>query len=397
MGSPIARISNVMIRIVGQLLRLDHSLDREFKTIAIAKYKGLGSIVQCTPLLQTLRHNYPKAKIIFITTGGNKILLEKLNCVDEILTINDKNLIHTLRSISLLLFKLWKRKVGVFLDLEIYSNASSLITSFSLARNRMGYYLRSSNYRLGMYTHMMYYNIQSPVSETYMQFARLLNCEKIVDSLYSLKGLGNTIDIKGKYIVINVNASDLRVERKWSSSNFTELMIQLNKTYPEHLLVLIGNKAEVAYVEEVIHPLNDHSRIINLAGKTTFDQLIGTIEQADMMITNDTGPMHLGLALEVKIVALFGPCSPQQYGGNSNATILYKNVYCSPCVHEFATPPCNGDNQCMKLIQVAEVMQAIHKSMSTTMDTMGSAKQHSTIYQTRGTSGGKNTLGIVSR
>ena len=52
---------------------------------------------------------------------------------------------------------------------------------------------------------------------------------------------------------------------------------------------------------------------------------------------------------------MFGPASPHQYGQNKNAFGIYKNVYCSPCVNDFLTPPCRGDNQCMKLISVDEV------------------------------------------
>ena len=64
-AKPIAWCLNVTARILGFFLRIDHSLDRKFKTIAVCKYKGLGSIVQATPLLQTLRKNYPEARIIF--------------------------------------------------------------------------------------------------------------------------------------------------------------------------------------------------------------------------------------------------------------------------------------------------------------------------------------------
>jgi ADP-heptose:LPS heptosyltransferase len=92
-------------------------------------------------------------------------------------------------------------------------------------------------------------------------------------------------------------------------------------------------------------------------------ELITLIAGADLLITNDTGPMHLAFALKVPTVSLFGPCSPQQYGGTAKTISVYKNVYCSPCVHDFLIPPCKGDNQCMKKISVTEVIEAVRKAM----------------------------------
>ena len=74
-------------------------------------------------------------------------------------------------------------------------------------------------------------------------------------------------------------------------------------------------------------------------------------------MTNDTGPMHIAFSCGTPTVALFGPASPIQYPGIKNTSIIYKDVYCSPCVHDFVIPPCNGDNICMKLITVSEVFE----------------------------------------
>ena len=57
---------NIWVRILGFILRIDHSLDKSFKKIAVCKYKGLGSIIQATPLLRNLRLKYPNAKIVFV-------------------------------------------------------------------------------------------------------------------------------------------------------------------------------------------------------------------------------------------------------------------------------------------------------------------------------------------
>jgi ADP-heptose:LPS heptosyltransferase len=93
--------------------------------------------------------------------------------------------------------------------------------------------------------------------------------------------------------------------------------------------------------------------------------LLDLIKNVKLMITNDTGPMHMAFAIGTPTVSLFGPCSPQQYGSQSlgikNNASFYKKLYCSPCVHDFIVPPCKGDNQCMKKIMVNEVFLQVKK------------------------------------
>jgi ADP-heptose:LPS heptosyltransferase len=243
----------------------------------------------------------------------------------------------------------------VYIDLEIYSNFSSIITTLSIAKERFGYYLRENRYRLGMYTHMMYFNTKAPISQTYLQFARLLSIDSVDDKLYEIEK-NNSIQVEfDNYIVINPNASDLRYERRWPAENFIALSKKIAETRPELKQIYIGGPSESEYVKAITEQLTDKPQIIDLSGKTSIDELIEILRKTQLLITNDTGPMHLASCLNSSVIALFGPCSPSQYGFGENVHVVYKNVYCSPCVHEFAHPPCKGNNQCMQLISVDEV------------------------------------------
>ena len=89
-GTPLVYLINASARFLGFILGIDHSLDKPFKTIVVSKYVGLGSIIQATPLLQTLRKNFPDSHIIFVTSASNKVLLDHIPEVNEVLTISDK-------------------------------------------------------------------------------------------------------------------------------------------------------------------------------------------------------------------------------------------------------------------------------------------------------------------
>lgn len=357
----MAFMLNFLVRLLGKILNIDHNLHREMDSIVVSKFKGMGSIIQATPLLDALRQQHPNAEIIFVSTKANQAILERIETIDTIYTLNDKGVFSLLKSLSAVLFKLMRKRPDVYIDLEIYSNFSTLVTLFSLSKNRVGYYLRSSSFKMGIYTHMMYFNTKIPVSESYLQIARLFGKSFEKPNLYPLaKDIENiyTPPRTGDYIVINPNASDLRLERRWGRKNFKLLIEQILEKYPTYTIYLVGSPNERPYTEKVVDGISNE-RLINLAGKTSINELISLIHGAKFMITNDTGPMHISFAVNTATICLFGPCSPDQYGHFSNAKIIFKDVFCSPCVHEFSISPCKGNNTCMQLIEVAEVLKAI--------------------------------------
>ena len=368
-GYFIAIVINWVVRLLGILLRLDHSLSKPPRSIVVCKFKGMGSIIQSTPLLQTLRLNFKDANIVFVSSKANRALLKKIPDINDIIIIDDSSVINLAATTFRALLALWKLRVSVYLDLEIYSNFSSLITTLSLARNRAGYYRQASHYRKGIYTHMMYYNIKAPISKVYLQFAHLLHCGQIVETLFPLPllqsaYLSEAINTgSGKYIVINANASDLRIERRWPKERFVELIQNIMAHHPEYKLVLVGSVAEREYVGSISRHFAGNQYVIDITGKTSLDGLLQIIKNAEIIITNDTGPMHLAFSLGVKTLALFGPCSPAQYGENENGFAVYNNVYCSPCIHEFDVPPCKGNNQCMKTITADQVCEVLTRAL----------------------------------
>ncbi len=358
--SPLARLLNIFVRIAGKVLFINHSLQKEFKTIAVCKFKGMGSIIQSTPMLEALRRRFPYAEIIYVSTKANKEFLEQINLIDTIVAVNDKSFFSTLIGSFKAIFILIRKKPEVYIDLEIYSNFSTIFTTLTLSKNRIGFYLRSSSFRMGIYTHMMFFNPKIPVAEVYLQIARLFGNFENSPEIYRLNSINleNSFFQNENYIVINPNASDLRLERRWEKSHFVDLIIRISLKYPELKIVLIGSKTEYEYTQSIKTQFQNKEQVVNLAGKTSIQELISLISNAKCVITNDTGPMHIAFSCKTPSVCLFGPCHPQQYGFAEKSYIIYKNVYCSPCVHDFEIPPCKGNNVCMKLIETDEVYSA---------------------------------------
>jgi ADP-heptose:LPS heptosyltransferase len=330
----------------------------------------MGSIIQATPLLQTLKKSYPAAEITFVTSSANLKLLESIGVVDRILIIDDRAVLKIIRSTFQVLRLLWKNRADLYIDLETYSYFSTALATMSCATNRFGFYRIERNIRMGVYTHMMFFNARAPIAQSYLQMARLAGCNAMVESLFRfnvsepdrMTTAQKVIAVSGSatssYTIINPNASDLRVERRWPAEKFIALINSLRSKYPDKKFLLIGAANEFHWVKKIHDALDAEVRecVFNTAGLFTLYELFSLIEQSELVITNDTGPMHISFAFSRPTTSLFGPASPSQYGQNPNAYGIYKNIYCSPCVHDFLTPPCRGDNQCMKKITVDEVM-----------------------------------------
>lgn len=392
---PIAYLMNFLVRIIGKILSIDHNLDRNFKRIVVCKFKGLGSIIQSTPMIAALRQRYPDAEIIFVSTTANEQFLRKIGTIDRIITVNDKSFRQLIVTLSRSLWTLIRMRPDVYIDLEIYSNFSTLVTLFSCSKNRIGFYLRSSSFRMGIYTHMMFFNSEVQISEVYLQIARLFGPIAAPVSLYPLyeniKVEASSLPQKG-YIVMNPNASDLRIERRWGAANFAALIELCISRYPDRQVVLIGSPAEREYTEEVLRTIQS-DKVQNLAGKTTIDELIAIIRNAALVITNDTGPMHIAFSCKSPTICLFGPCSPVQYGWVENARIIYKRMYCSPCVHDFGTAPCKGNNVCMQQISVNEVMKVLTDYFDHNIPLSDSSRPAGSAYYEVN----KVVLGLVNR
>ena len=158
-----------------------------------------------------------------------------------------------------------------------------------------------------------------------------------------------------------MNASDIVPLRKWPAENFVEVGRKLLED-STNTIILTGSIMEQPKCEILLREINP-DRVINLAGKTTFRELITLYSISHLLITNDSGPVHFASTTDIPILALFGPETPKIFGPMSpNAKVISMELACSPCISVFNQKKsyCN-DNQCMKQISVQMVLGEAQK------------------------------------
>jgi lipopolysaccharide heptosyltransferase II len=141
--------------------------------------------------------------------------------------------------------------------------------------------------------------------------------------------------------------------KRWLAERFAEAAAKITAQSSAQW-ILLGTKNDAAIGEQIAAAIGDHC--VNRIGQTTLDQLIDELRQCRLLLTNDTGTMHLAALLGVPVVAVFGSTEPRLTGPLGNGhTILRHHVECSPCFLR----ECPIDFRCMKAITTDEVAGAV--------------------------------------
>jgi len=154
--------------------------------------------------------------------------------------------------------------------------------------------------------------------------------------------------------------------KRWHPERFAEVAEQIIDELGGSVLLLGGPK-ETSIAKEILQSIDvslvtPHS-LLDRVGKTSLRELIAIIAEADLMVTNDSGPMHIGYAVGNPLVAIFGSTSPEHTGpvGRSDI-VIRKKIPCSPC---FERECRKKDLECMDLVTSQEVFDAVKKLVST--------------------------------
>jgi heptosyltransferase II len=141
--------------------------------------------------------------------------------------------------------------------------------------------------------------------------------------------------------------------KRWLPERFAKAAERVSAQLPVQW-VLFGTARDVSSGEQIAAALGDHC--VNRIGQTTLDQLIDELHECRLLLTNDTGTMHLAALLGIPVVAIFGSTEPRLTGPLGNGHIILRHhVECSPCFLR----ECPIDFRCMKAVSVQEVADGV--------------------------------------
>jgi ADP-heptose:LPS heptosyltransferase len=365
LGRPVLAGLFALAKPLGAVLRRDHGRE-PVRAVLVAKFQGFGSLIIAKPSITSLRQNCPSALIVFWGTRSTCQVAAAMPEFDEVFELDDRTVLSALCSSVRVLWRLWSLRLDWAIDLEVYSRLSAVLLTLTCARNRAGFVVDQVRARRHVHTHLVYFNRHKFLGEAYARLAGLLLPPgALVDtSAYGeWKFNGSPVRIQFPYVVINPHAGELSLERRWPRCKFDTLIRVLLDQEPTLSVALIGyGKAEADYAAAICR----HGRLVDLTGQLELGQTFKLLQNAALVVSNDSGPLHLALSANVPVVGLFGPTQAENYVPTDRPDVIAAMVplYCSPCVHHWEPPPCGGDNQCMKRLTVEQVLAACRQLLS---------------------------------
>lgn len=332
--------------------------------ILFVKFWGIGSIVLTSPAVRKVREAYPDSKIFFLTLKSNKDICRELRSADEIVTVDISKpgaFLSDFINKTKLLRNIYFDAVY---DFEFYTYFSALVISLLKCRRSFGFDNLKNNRKI-LFTDTILFDDHIHTKDN---FLHLVNADETVSSLNSvlpefpdLKSITNNSNGVMK-IVVNVNASKLAYERKLPENNYVEIINHITKRF-KCKVILTGSNNEAEYVNSIFCNLKRKDLVTDLSGKTSVNELTALISSSCCLITNDSGPLHIASALNIPVIAFFGPETPVRYGPLSKERLVfYKDLECSPCmsISNSKTVNCIYDSpRCMEQFDMNDVISKI--------------------------------------
>ena len=323
------------------------------KKILVIRFSSIGDIVLTTPVIRCLKQQLKDVEIHFLTKKTFKPVLENNPNIDKIFTIEYKidEVITALR------------KESYFYIIDLHKNFRSIGVILKLKRPSSSFC--KINVKKWLIVNLKINKLPAiHIVDRYFQAVEKLG----------VKNDGNGLD----YFIPKKDEVDLKSLPQLFQNGYIGWVIggkHNTKMYPEEKIievcqainksvVLLGGNEDSEAGERIVKAVGD--RIYNACGKFNINQSASFVRQADEIITNDTGLMHIAAAFRKEIISLWGNTIPEfgmypyMPGDENKSHILeVKNLSCRPCSKLGYTACPKKHFECMKRINVEELIRLI--------------------------------------
>ena len=338
----------------------------------------MGDLLQTTPLIAGLKEKYPDSKITLLANKNFADICNDIPFIDELHTFDIKqfapkktgdepSLLLIYNYLEGLVDEMKEKRFDAVINLS-HSKLSAIFTSLLNVPDVRGLTSTGYGHRVIRHPWLNYFcNIifnrnynRFNLVDIYMKsgdvqpFSKRLflnssnESEKFADEFLEKNGVSDGD------MLIGFQPASSRPDRRWSSDSFAKLGLELVKKYGAKIIIF-GVPSEKDVGDEIQSKMD--GRAINAAGKTSVRELSALLKRCHLLVTNDTGTMHVAAAVGTKVVALFFAHALVHETGpyGEGHIILQADIPCSPCSHHT-----NCKNPiCKDYIAVEDVLSAV--------------------------------------
>lgn len=339
--------------------------------ILLIKTHAIGDVLMATPAFRSLREGYPHAHITLLVGKWSYPAVRHSPYIDEFIVV-DENSFFRKRLIPLLTLvrDLRKRRfdMAVVLHpsrmLHLLAWLAGIPRRFGLEREKNSPFLTSGHHENG--AHSYYY------PGNFVDLAQLaggrptgieLDAPYGSEEIQALSSIAQKIgfDVERPYVLVAPggarNPKETIAARLWPIEKYTELLTAIKAQWPSLPIVLSGGPGDAHLCDTLVQSVPG---LVNLCAQTDMGALVALVGKAAAVVCNDSSVLHLAVAHQRPVFALFGPTAaesriPQRPWAHG----LSEPVACSPCYRYAVFPGCAHEQQCMRKLSVGRVLQTM--------------------------------------
>jgi predicted lipopolysaccharide heptosyltransferase III len=347
------------INILHKVLRMN-----AVRKILVIKLRAIGDVVLSTAVLPNLRSAFPASQIHFLVESAGQEVLDGNPYIDRIIILPRKEWEDLPRRTAYrenLLFIKRLRSQHYDLVIDLFGNPrSALLTRISGARRRVGFAFRvrkaAYNHKVkprGDRVHEVEFNLDAlrslkiPIIDKSPYFPVRQSDQSTIQQWLNKEGLRISF-------LVGIHAWGSWNAKRWGLDKFSELGDRLIEIYQAQI-VLVWGPGEREYAEQVRSLMRYPAHI---APETTLKELGSLLSLCQLVVANDSGPMHIAAAVGTPTVGIFGPTNWRLQGpyGSRHRAAYKKDLMCLGCNRL----ECQ-ERTCMEALEVDEVLQVIDK------------------------------------
>lgn len=364
----------------GRLLRRERMLivldPAEVRRILVIRLDLLGDLVNSMTAVATLHERFPRARIDLLTLPHTAPIPRQFPFVSEVYTL-DTNMIRIPRNLlrrdtyrAFIDMGLTLRRNHYDLCLSLFGLMASIWAFISGAHQRIGYKRESYPYmftdplpgrRFDRRRHEIRWDLDLAARAGASGDWRTPTLRALPDAQARVAALLAAHGVGSRDCLVGIHGGAVNGSAKrWPAMHWAALADRLIER--RGVKVVLTGSANERHVADDIRGRMRQAPIV-LTGETDIDELLAVLARSDLVISGDSGPLHMAVALGRPTVSLYGPTDPAIYGPTPGpgqpAIVLRRGMACSPCYNLLATAECpHGQPACMIDITVGQVFAA---------------------------------------
>lgn len=344
-----------------------------YKSILVINMLHIGDLLLASPVLRTLRANYPDAHIALLADAKIDGLVRFNRHIDELIVVDKKGYHNKLSNYLKLIAEIRRRKFDLVINLHPNERASTL-AAFSGGTKIVGY----SSPGFGIFFDHLLNNrnfdrelknrpdIPHQAKEHLDMLEKVLGIRHIDDNglemwldevtLQKAEEMWFTAFGRQPYSVIGFNTGASWPTKRWTTAGFAAVADRLLEL--GNGIAFFGGPMDVDNVREILGLMRhgSHPRIAVFTGRTNLLELAALIRKCVVFLTNDSGPMHVAVAQKTRVVAIFGSSNEVGFAPYDETAVVLTaaDMACRPCGEHHC-----DHHSCMTAIKPETVLEPV--------------------------------------